>query len=90
MRQLKGEFKRMKKIYADGDYRGELKDVVKQELRCTLKITLRSDKSKQFKPLPKQWGVERTFTWREAYQRLSREYEFKTRYEENMIYLTVR
>jgi putative transposase len=89
IRQLKGEFKRMKKIYADVGYRGELKDIVKQELKYTLKITLRSDKSKQFKPLPKRWVVERTFAWWDAYRRLSREYEFKTRYEENMIYLAM-
>jgi DMSO/TMAO reductase YedYZ molybdopterin-dependent catalytic subunit len=36
IRQLKPEFKRMKKIYADGGYRGELKDVVKKELKYTL------------------------------------------------------
>ncbi len=89
LRQLKGEFKRMKKIYADGGYRGELKDVVKKELKCTRKITLRKDKSKKFKPLPKRWVVERTFAWWEYYRRLSREYEFETKYEENMIYIAM-
>ena len=89
IRQLKGEFKRMKKIYADGGYRGELKDVVKNELKYALKITLRKDKSKKFKPLPKRWVVERTFAWWEAYRRLSREYELETKYEENMIYLAM-
>ena len=89
IRQLKGEFKRMKKIYADGGYRGELKDIVKNELKYALKITLRKDKSKKFKPLPKRWVVERTFAWFESFRRLSREYEFETRYEENMIYLAM-
>jgi putative transposase len=78
IRQLKPEFKRMKKIYADGGYRGELKDIVKKELKYTLKITLRKDKSKKFKPLPKRWVVERTFAWWESYRRLSRELNFKT------------
>ena len=87
--QLKPEFRRMKKIYADGGYRGELKNIVKKELKCDLKITLRKDSSKTFKPLPKRWVVERTFAWFESYRRLSREYEFETRYEENMIYLAM-
>jgi hypothetical protein len=30
IQQLKPELKRMKKIYADGGYRGDLKDVVKK------------------------------------------------------------
>ena len=89
LRGLKPEFKRMKKIYAVGGYRGELKDVVKKELKCTRKITLRKDKSKKFKPLPMRWVVERTFAWWEAYRRLSREYECETKYEENMIYLAM-
>ena len=89
MRQLKGEFKRMKKIYADGGYRGELKYVVNRELKCMLKIVMRNDKSPKFKPLTKRWVVERTFAWWEAYRRLNREYEFETRYEENMIYLAM-
>jgi transposase len=67
IRQLKPEFKQMKKIYVDGGYRGELTDVVKKELKYTLKITLRNDKSKKFKPLPKRWVVERTFAWWESY-----------------------
>jgi putative transposase len=84
---LKPEFRRLKTIYADGGYRGDLKDIVKRELKFKLKITLRSDKSKGFKPLPKRWVVERTFAWFESYRRLSREYEFRTRHSENMIYL---
>ncbi len=90
LRQLKGEFQRMKKIYAEGGYRGELKDVVKKELKCTLKITLRKDSSsKAFRPLPKRWVVERTFAWFEAFRRLAREYEFHTRHSENMNYLAM-
>ncbi len=87
--QLKPEFRRMKKIYADGGYRGDLKDIVKKELKCDLKITLRKDSSKTFKPLPKRWVVERTFAWFESYRRLSREYEFETKHSENMIYLAM-
>jgi putative transposase len=86
--RLKSEFKRMKTIYADGGYRGDLNDIVKRELKYSLKITLRKDKSKGFKPLPRRWVVERTFTWFESSRRLSREDEFHTRHSENMIYLS--
>lgn len=89
IRMLKPEFNRMKKIYADGGYCGNLVDVVKKELKYKVKITMRKDKLKKFKPLPKRWVVERTFAWWEAYRRLSREYEFQTKYEENMIYLAM-
>ncbi len=89
LERLKPEFKRMKTIYADGGYRGDLVDIVKERLNYKMKITLRSDKSVGFKPLPKRWVVERTFSWWESYRRLSREYEFKTQYAENMIYLAM-
>ncbi len=90
LRELKSEFKRLKKIYADGGYRGDLKSVVKSELKCTLKITLRKDSSsKVFRPLPKRWVVERTFARFESFRRLSREYEFHTQHSENMIYIAM-
>ena len=54
-------FERMEKIYADGGYRGELSDNVKERFGWDMKITLRTDKSTDFKPLPKRWVVERTF-----------------------------
>jgi transposase len=57
--RLKSEFKRMKTVYADGGYHGDLNDIVKRELKYSLKITLRKDKSKGFKPLPKRWVVDR-------------------------------
>lgn len=53
LEQLKWRFGRMEKIYADGGYRGELIDKVNDTLGCKMEITLRSDKSIPFKPLPK-------------------------------------
>ncbi|MDR2935918.1 MAG: transposase, partial [Rikenellaceae bacterium] len=70
-------------------YRGDLMNVVKERLNYKLKITLRSNRSKSFKPLPKRWVVEWTFAWFESFRRLSREYEFKTCYAENMIYIAM-
>jgi transposase len=68
METLRYRFQRMKKIYADGGYRGELTDKVKQQLGWDMEITLRSDKDTGFKPLPKRWVIERTFSWLENFR----------------------
>ena len=77
----------MKKIYADGGYRGEIVVNVKKQLSYDMKITLRTDKSIGFKPLPKRWIVERSFSWFESCRRLAKEYEKTCCASENMIYL---
>ena len=84
---LKWRFERMKTIYADGGYRGELIDNVKAKLGYEMKITLRSDKSTAFKPLPKRWIVERSFSWLENFRRLAKDFERTCAAAENMIYL---
>ena len=66
--QLKWRFERFKTLYADGGYRGELIEQVKYKLGYQMKITLRSDKSTGFKPLPKHWIVERSFAWLESFR----------------------
>ena len=77
----------MKTIYADGGYRGQLTDRVKYELGYDMEITLRSDKSTEFKPLPKRWLVERSFAWLEGFRRLAKDYERTCCAAENMIYI---
>ena len=76
MDTLRYRFDRMQKIYADGGYRGELGGHVKQQLGWDMEITLRSDKETGFKPLPKRWIVERTFSWLENFRRLAKDYEY--------------
>jgi putative transposase len=76
----------MQKIYADGGYRGEeLAEKLKKELNYDLEITLRSDKTTEFKPLPKRWVVERSFAWLNGFRRLSKDYEKLTENCEAMI-----
>lgn len=77
----------MRKVYADGGYRGKLVERVVKELGLEMEITLRSDKSTEFKPQPKRWVVERSFTWLEDFRRLSKDYERTVASSENMIYL---
>lgn len=87
LEQLRWRCDRMKTIYADGGYRGELIDRVKNELGYDMKITLRSDKATYFKPLPKRWIVERSFAWLENFRRLAKDFERTTCAAKSMIYL---
>jgi len=87
LQKARGKFPRFKTLFADGTYRGELARWLKDTLGWVLEITLRSDKTKNFEPLPRRWVVERTFSWLESYRRLSRDYEYTTQSSENMVYL---
>ncbi|MDR2065291.1 MAG: hypothetical protein LBP85_06260 [Prevotellaceae bacterium] len=42
-----------------------------------MEIILCSDKSTEFKPLPKRWIVERTFAWLQNFRRLAKDFEYK-------------
>lgn len=84
---LEHRFERLKKIFADGGYRGELIDNVKDEFGSEMVTTSRTDKSVNFKPLPKRWIVERSFSWFENFRRLAKDYEYKIQTSEAMITL---
>jgi putative transposase len=87
LRMIKHKYARIRKIYADGGYRGELEDKVSKELGMEMEITLRSDKATEFKPLPKRWVVERSFAWIGDFRRLAKDYERTVQSSETMIYL---
>jgi transposase len=77
-------FERMKKIYADEGYRCGLEENVENDFGLDMEITLRSDKSTEFKPLPKRWVVERTFSWLENFRRSAKDYGYKVSTNEAM------
>jgi putative transposase len=87
--KLKWKFQRLTKIFADGGYRGELIERVKQAFDLKMEIVLRSDDQQGFKVLPKRWVIERTFAWFESYRRLSKDYEYYTETSESMIQLAM-
>ncbi|MDZ7777254.1 MAG: transposase [Bacteroidales bacterium] len=86
---LRERFSRLKKIVADGGYRGELIEKVKDRFSWVLEIVLRSDKKQNCTLLPQRWVVERTFAWFESYRRLSKDYEYNTDTSEAMIQLAM-
>ena len=81
-------FKRLKRLWADGSYRGEFVEWVAQQFkRVVVEITLPKDTRKGFQVVPWRWVVERSFAWLGAYRRLSKDYEFWCKHSESMIYI---
>jgi transposase len=83
---LRGICLRLQRIWADGMYRGDFIQWVKQLCHWIVEIVLRSDAAQGFQVLPKRWIVERTFAWLLNSRRLSKDYEFLPRNCTALIY----
>lgn len=81
--------KKLRKVWVDGGYRGELLEWVKKRFRYCLEVILRSDEIKGFVVLPKRWVVERTFAWLNNHRRLSKDYERYIKTSETMIQIAM-
>jgi putative transposase len=77
----------LKKLWADGGYRGKLVRWVRQHLDAALEIVKRDPNTIGFAVLPRRWVVERTFAWLGRFRRLSKDYERDIASSESMIYL---
>ena len=71
-----GRLPRVKIVFADGGYAGQLIQWVKDETDWTMEIVKR-DELHTFKVLPKRWIVERTFGWLMFWRILNRHHERK-------------
>ncbi len=80
---------RLKKLWADGGYRGKLEQWVERFTGWELDIVRRNKAKRGFTVLPQRWIVERTFGWLGRYRRLSKDYEFFTQTGENLIYMAM-
>ena len=60
---------------ADGGYRGELIENVKNKFGYVIQVVISAYKELGFKPIHKRWIVEKTFSWMENDRRLCRNYE---------------
>jgi len=87
--QAEGRFPRLRIIWADGSYAGQLIGWVKQRTGWLLEIVKRSDTQKGCVVLPKRWIVERTFAWLGRYRRLSKDYEAQTESSAAMVYVAM-
>jgi putative transposase len=86
LKQVKDSFPRLKLIWADAGYSGQLVDWVNSVCGWILEIVKRSDDVKGFQVLPRRWVVERTFGWLGRYRRLSKDYEGLTKSSQAFIY----
>ena len=74
-RKLLGIFPRLRLIWADAGYAGELIEWVASFGDWVLEIVKRKGDTKGFSVLPHRWIVERTFAWLYKFRRLSKDYE---------------
>ncbi len=85
---LRHQFFRLRLIWADGAYAGDLLAWVwalRPWRKVRLEIVKRPKGVKGFQRLPWRWIVERTFGWLGRYRRLSKDYEYLTQTSEAMI-----
>ncbi len=87
--KMRGRFPRLRLIWADGGYAGQLIDWVKAQAGWVLQIVKRNDDVKGFVVLPKRWIVERTLGWLGRYRRLSKDYETLVESSEAQIHLAM-
>ena len=71
-----GGFTRLRLLWADGGYAGQLIAWVQATHQWLLTIIKRSDDARGFQLLPRRWVVERTFAWLGHYRGLSKDYAF--------------
>jgi len=83
--EVQQQFARIKKIWADSSYRGELVEYVQLWCRFVLEIVKRPADQRGFQVQPKRWIVERTLGWLTSFRRLSKDYENTTESSESMV-----
>jgi transposase len=79
---------RLKLLWADGGYRGELVKWASEQ-NIEVSIVEKNPDQKTFQILPRRWVIERTFGWLMRCRRLCREYEVYPKNSENLIYLAM-
>jgi len=65
----------IKVIIADGGYRGQLAEKIRNNFGYLLQVVISGYKKQGFRPIKGRWVVERTFSWFDNDRRLCRNYE---------------
>jgi putative transposase len=87
--RLGGACKKLRLIWVDGGYRGQLLDWVAEHFRFRLRVVLRPEEQKGFTVLPRRWVVERTFAWFNHHRRLSKDYERQEATSETLVHIVM-
>ena len=88
-KRLGGAGKKLRKLWVDGTYRGNLVEWAVEHAWFILQPVLRCDDLKGFVVLPRRWGVERTLAWLTQARRLSKDYERLSASSAAMIYIAM-
>ena len=86
---IRKQMPRLKRIWADAGYAGQLVDWVSEQTGWTLEIVKRPDGAEGFVVIPKRWIVERTFAWLVKCRRLRADYEATPASSETLIRLAM-
>jgi putative transposase len=89
LQRIRGKFPRLRLLWADGGYAGQLIEWAKEFAGWVLQIVKRTDDMKGFVVLPRRWVVERTFAWLGRWRRLSKDYEELPETSEAMILIAM-
>jgi putative transposase len=87
--RLGGACKKLRLIWVDGGYRGQLLDWVAEHFCFRLRLVLRPEAQRGFAVLPRRWVVERTFAWLGHHRRLSKDYEGHESSSEAMVLIAM-
>jgi len=89
LEKIKGKCPRLKLIWADGAYAGQLIEWVKGFCGWLLEIVKRKENFQGFQVLPRRWVVKRTIGWFGRYRRNSKDYEYLPESSETMILISM-
>jgi putative transposase len=87
--QMRGNCKKLRRIWVDGGYFGTLFGWAYLRFRLVLQAVKRPPEQKGFSVLPRRWVVERTFAWLNNHRRLSKDYERETKTAEALIQIAM-
>jgi transposase len=85
LRQLAASFRRLRLLWADGGYAGQLVTWAAHHLQLTVQITKRPAQATGFVVIPRRWVVERTLAWITRHRRCVRDYERLPAHHEAMV-----
>ena len=87
--KLQGRFPRLRLIWADSAYAGQLVDWASAMGGWLIEVVKRARNSHSFEVLPRRWVVERTLGWLGRNRRLSKDYEELTESSEAWVYIAM-
>ena len=89
LRNLLGRFPRLRLIWADGAYAGQLVDWAFAFGGWLIQVVKHAKNLHSFQVLPRRWVVERTLGWLGRNRRLSKDYEELTESSEAWVHIAM-